>query len=125
MLAYSAHACLPTIYGSMHRPQDFPTMVNVAFFAMFAMYAVMGGFGYLVFGKGRSAFLSCCVAEVESAPLANAVWLLGVLAGRISRKMIKNGNNAEMIKLYSKRKTRKERFETGNDEPVGRRYSTA
>eukprot|EP00667_Euglena_gracilis_P010474 EG_transcript_10653 len=58
MLAYSAHACLPTIYGSMHRPQDFPTMVNVAFFAMFAMYAVMGGFGYLVFGKGCSPLIT-------------------------------------------------------------------
>ena len=45
MLAYSAHACLPSVYNSMEHPKQFPLVVVAAFACMFLMYGVMGGFG--------------------------------------------------------------------------------
>eukprot|EP00667_Euglena_gracilis_P006836 EG_transcript_6897 len=58
MLSYSAHVALPSIYVSMAKPADFERVTTVAFLVMLAQYAVMGFFGYLLWGHACSPIIT-------------------------------------------------------------------
>lgn len=57
-MSLSGHAALPAMRSSMANPVDFDKVVAMAFTAMFATYAVIGGAGYAYFGDAASPLIT-------------------------------------------------------------------
>lgn len=49
ILSLAGHACLPSVYAQMEKPEEFERMLNWSFGIMFVVYTLIAVFGYLAF----------------------------------------------------------------------------
>ncbi|KDQ63800.1 hypothetical protein JAAARDRAFT_29847 [Jaapia argillacea MUCL 33604] len=79
MAGLSGHAVIPSLARDMVDPGEFDTMINWAFFLATLMYAMIGGAGYLMFGRDVQDEISKDLLNtVGFNPLLNkvALWML-------------------------------------------------
>lgn len=58
IVSLSGHAGLPSLRRSMKNPQNFKFCLNLAFLAMFLLYATMAGFSYFYFGQATQVLVT-------------------------------------------------------------------
>lgn len=58
MAGFSGHAVIPSLALDMENPEEFDSMMDIAFSATTVLYAIMGGAGYLMFGTSVSQEIS-------------------------------------------------------------------
>ena len=51
---YSGHAVFPSIRASMQKPEQFPSVLNVAFAIIAALCTFVGAAGYWMYGQGAA-----------------------------------------------------------------------
>eukprot|EP00249_Psilotum_nudum_P010207 c22402_g1_i1 orf=257-1489(-) len=62
----SGHTGLPSLRRSMVNPRNFTHCLNIAFFFIFLLYAMMGGFAYLYFGNAIKMLVTTNLNESSS-----------------------------------------------------------
>lgn len=58
ILSMAGHAALPGVYSQMKRPQDFNRMLDMSFFAIFLVYAVVALSGYWTYGENAQVVVT-------------------------------------------------------------------
>ncbi|KAL2611263.1 hypothetical protein R1flu_022955 [Riccia fluitans] len=58
VVSLSGHAGLPSLRRSMKNPENFERCISIAFASIFVIYASIGGFGYLYFGKSTQVLIT-------------------------------------------------------------------
>ena len=65
ILSMAGHAALPGVYAQMRRPEDFNRMLDVSFFVIFLVYAVVAACGFYTYGDETAVVVT---TNIESWP---------------------------------------------------------
>eukprot|EP00127_Corallochytrium_limacisporum_P001370 Clim_evm9s54 gene=Clim_evmTU9s54 len=76
MVGYGGHACFPSIYSSMKRPQDYNTMVNITYVVTTVVYAGIMIVGYLMYGDLTREEVTLNMTISGGAMILMSTWLI-------------------------------------------------
>ena len=65
ILSMAGHAALPGVYSQMRQPEDFNFMLDVSFFVIFLVYAVVAACGFYTYGNETAVVIT---TKIESWP---------------------------------------------------------